>query len=54
MPETPLTVGIPTEIKPDEGRVALTPDGVRELASHDVTVLVEAGAGGGAAIPDDD
>lgn len=54
MPETPLTVGIPTEIKPDEGRVALTPDGVRELASHDVTVLVETGAGGGAAIPDDD
>lgn len=49
----PLTVGVPTEIKPDEGRVALTPDGVRELAGHGVPVLVQAGAGEGASIPDE-
>jgi alanine dehydrogenase len=49
----PLTVGIPTETKDDENRVALTPDGVRELESHGVEVLVQAGAGEGASIPDD-
>lgn len=49
----PLTVGIPTEIKTDERRVALTPDGVRELDAHGVTVLVQAGAGEGASISDD-
>ncbi len=47
-----LTVGIPTEIKTDERRVALTPDGVRELDAHGVTVLVQAGAGTGASITD--
>ncbi len=51
---TPLLVGVPTEIKADEGRVALTPDGVRELHGHGVDVLVQAGAGIGASIPDDD
>ena len=50
----PLLVGVPTEIKPDEGRVAITPDGVRELTGHGVDVLVEAGAGAGASIPDGD
>jgi alanine dehydrogenase len=50
---TPLVVGVPTEIKTDERRVALTPDGVRELDSHGVTVLVQAGAGEGASISDD-
>jgi alanine dehydrogenase len=49
----PLTVGIPTEVKTDERRVALTPDGVREMESHGVEVLVQAGAGEGASIPDD-
>lgn len=49
---TPLTVGIPTEIKTDERRVALTPDGVRELESRGVNVLVQRGAGEGASIPD--
>jgi len=50
----PLIVGVPTEIKPDEGRVAITPDGVRELNGHGVHVLVQAGAGTGASIPDDE
>ena len=49
----PLTVGIPTEIKDDERRVALTPDGVREMDAHGVRVLVQQGAGVGASIPDD-
>jgi len=48
-----MTVGVPTEIKTDERRVALTPDGVREMESHGVDVLVQAGAGEGASIPDD-
>ena len=47
------TVGVPTEVKPDERRVALTPDGVRELRAADVEVLVEAGAGRGAGLDDD-
>ena len=50
----PLLVGVPTEIKPDEGRVAITPDGVRELHGHGVTTIVQAGAGEGASIPDDE
>jgi alanine dehydrogenase len=48
----PLTVGVPRETKPDEHRVALTPDGVRELTRHGVTVLVQAGAGEASSIPD--
>ena len=50
----PLLVGVPTEIKADEGRVALTPDGVRELHGHGVDVIVQSGAGDGASIPDSD
>ena len=52
-PSEPLVVGVPTEVKADEHRVALTPDGVRELNGHGVTVLVQAGAGAGAGIADD-
>jgi alanine dehydrogenase len=49
-----LTVGVPTEVKEDERRVALTPDGVREMEAHGVEVLVQAGAGAGASITDED
>ena len=49
-----MKVGVPTEIKTDEYRVALTPAGVRELVEHGHEVLVEAGAGDGSAISDDD
>jgi alanine dehydrogenase len=49
-----LTVGVPTEVKNNENRVALTPDGVRELVLHGVPVLVEAGAGERSSIPDTD
>jgi alanine dehydrogenase len=49
---TPLTVGVPREVKDGEHRVALTPDGVHELAVHDVAVLVEAGAGADSRLDD--
>ncbi len=48
-----MKVGVPTEIKDDEYRVALTPAGARELREHGHDVLIEAGAGAGSAIPDD-
>jgi alanine dehydrogenase len=49
-----LRVGVPTEIKPDEYRVALTPVGARELNEHGHDVLIEKGAGEGSAISDAD
>src|SRR3954454_13921633 len=48
-----VKVGVPTEIKADEYRVALTPSGVRELTDHGHGVFVQAGAGEGSAIPDE-
>lgn len=48
------TVGVPREIKTAERRVALTPDGVRELERHGINVFVETGAGEGASFSDDD
>jgi alanine dehydrogenase len=47
------TVGVPTEIKTHEYRVAITPSGVRELTDRGHDVLIQAGAGVGSAIPDD-
>jgi alanine dehydrogenase len=47
-------VGVPTEIKTDEYRVALTPAAVRELVERGHEVVVQAGAGEGSAIADDD
>ena len=47
-----MRIGIPTEIKADEYRVAITPAGVREMAEHGHEVLVQAGAGEGSAIAD--
>jgi alanine dehydrogenase len=49
-----MKVGVPTETKPDEYRVALTPAGARELAEHGHEVLLQAGAGEGSSIPDDE
>src|SRR5581483_1054995 len=42
-----MIVGVPTEIKPDERRVALTPAGAAVLRSHGHRVLVQSGAGAG-------
>ena len=47
-----MIVGVPSETKAGENRVALTPDGVRELVTHGHRVLVERGAGEGSAIDD--
>ena len=47
-----MKVGVPTEIKSDEYRVALTTVGARELAEHGHEVLIEKGAGEGSAISD--
>ncbi len=49
-----MKVGVPTEIKTDEYRVALTPIGARELAEHGHEVIVQKGAGEGSAISDAD
>jgi alanine dehydrogenase len=49
-----VKVGVPSEIKADEYRVALTPAGVRELADHGHAAYVEAGAGEGSEIRDED
>ena len=54
MTDSIRTVGVPREIKIAEHRVAMTPDGVRELERHDVDVYVESGAGEGASISDED
>jgi alanine dehydrogenase len=48
-----VKVGVPTEVKPDEYRVALTPAGVRELTALDHEVLIQSGAGEGSAISDE-
>jgi alanine dehydrogenase len=49
-----MIVGVPTEVKPDEFRVALTPAGARELVERGHVVLIQAGAGVGSTIPDDE
>ncbi|MEO7146971.1 MAG: alanine dehydrogenase [Terrimesophilobacter sp.] len=47
-----MKVAIPTEIKNNEFRVAITPAGVHDLVSHGHTVIVQAGAGEGSSITD--
>ncbi len=48
------TVGVPKEIKNNEYRVAMTPDGVREFERLGISVFVETGAGAGASFRDGD
>jgi alanine dehydrogenase len=48
-----MRIGIPTEIKMDEYRVAITPAGVRELTVRGHEVLVQSGAGDGSAMAND-
>jgi alanine dehydrogenase len=47
-----MRVGVPKEIKAQEGRVGLTPAGVRELVARGHEVLVQSGAGRGSRIGD--
>jgi alanine dehydrogenase len=49
-----MRIGVPTEIKADEYRVAITPAGVRELAARGHDVIVQAGAGEGSAFSDEE
>src|SRR5258708_8476770 len=49
-----MIIGVPTEIKPDERRVALTPAGAAGLRHHGHSVIVQRGAGGGSGFSDRD
>ena len=48
-----MRVGVPTEIKADENRVAITPAGVSALRAHGHEVFVQAGAGTGSHVSDE-
>lgn len=47
-----MKIGVPTEVKSQESRVAITPAGVHHLTQHGHEVLVESGAGIGSSISD--
>jgi alanine dehydrogenase len=49
-----VKVGVPREIKNHEYRVAITPAGVHELTRYEHDVFVQAGAGLGSSIPDEE
>lgn len=49
-----MLVGVPHEVKNNEFRVSMTPGGVHELVEHGHRVLVQAGAGEGSAITDEE
>ncbi len=51
-PASALVVGVPSEIKNNENRVSVQPDGVAELVHHGHSVLVQAGAGEGSRFSD--
>ena len=49
---SPLTIGIPTEIKDHESRVAATPETVKKMIVLGCQVLVQKGAGARASVTD--
>jgi alanine dehydrogenase len=49
-----MRIGVPTEVKESEDRVALTPAGARELTAAGHEVLLQSGAGLGSSLTDDD
>ena len=49
-----MRIGVPTEVKESEYRVAITPAGARELTYHGHEVFVQSGAGAGSSLTDDD
>ncbi len=49
-----MRIGIPTEVKDNEFRVAITPIGVHELVEAGHEVLIQEGAGAGSSIPDEE
>ena len=46
-----MIVGVPKEVKDNEYRVALTPEGANELTAAGHQVLIQDGAGSGSSIP---
>jgi len=48
-----MRVAVPSEVKNNEFRVAITPAGVHDLVAHGHEVLVQSGAGVGSSIPDE-
>ena len=48
-----MTIGVPTEIMPGEGRVSATPETVKKMVDDGATVLVQKGAGKGSFFSDD-
>jgi len=46
-----VIIGVPKEVKDTEYRVALTPEGARELTHSGHQVLIQEGAGNGSNIP---
>ncbi len=49
-----MIVGVPTEVKPDEYRVAVVPAGVEQLKRDGHTILIQRGAGLGSGLSDED
>lgn len=49
-----MIVGVPTEVKTDEYRIAMLPVGVEQLVEAGHEVVVQAGAGLGSGLPDHD
>jgi len=49
-----MLIGVPKEVKDNEYRVGLVPAGVHALAAAGHTVFIQAGAGEGSGIPDND
>ena len=49
-----MKIGCPTEIKPQEFRVGMTPDAAREAVNHGHSVVIQKGAGAGAGFTDAD
>jgi alanine dehydrogenase len=49
-----MLIGVPSEVKSNESRVAATPSGVHELVLHGHRVLVQRGAGEGSSLHDAD
>ena len=47
-----MHIGCPTEIKPQEFRVGMTPNAVGEATRHGHNVMVQAGAGAGSGFSD--
>ena len=49
-----MKIGCPTEIKPQEFRVGMTPNAAQEAVAHGHDVLIQAGAGVGSGFADED